>query len=211
MFKKILLGIMIVIFTSCSTNPPKLRESYIKNAINQYNQEHPICIQLIPQMDYKLTNKEIHFGDKEISIVRIDQHGKKVNKKAIAQMNILKKNKFYLQHYDEKWFDKYNNDVIYLAKYTLTSNGKKFMSENTGVCLGHAKVKKVIWFTPGVHDNSLILTNVSYSDSLEISKWGKDLLNNFNIDISDYYPVTDKKAVLFQTNNGWKDIRYLQK
>lgn len=211
MLKKILLVLVIIeILLGCSGRQ-KLNYSNIKNSINQYYKDNLFCVRLSPQVDYKLNNKKVYFGDKTIRIIRIDEYGKKINKRALSQMKVLKNNKFYTQYYDEKIVSDNKHEPMYLAKYVLTSKGEKFMSENKGLCIGTAKVKKVNWYTPEVNDKFLILTRVSYLESVDLLNWAKDLFRNFDTDLLDYHSPRNKEAVLFKTNKGWKDLRYIKK
>ncbi|MBR5675481.1 MAG: hypothetical protein IKX14_03450 [Neisseriaceae bacterium] len=197
--------IAAVTLTACG-NDGKQNEQAIKQAIENYNATHPLCMAVIPAVESGVTNV---LGSDLVRFVKMDGNGKRVNTQAVKQMSVLTNAGLYKKRKDEKSPE--IGKKAWVSVYELTEKGKKFTQGEMGnreLCVGSLSVQKVEWFSEPTADNGLTISRVSYQGKYRLHKWAEKALSLGNASVyKNLSQPTTQQAAVVKTNKGWIDIR----
>ncbi|MDO4640169.1 MAG: hypothetical protein Q4A84_00470 [Neisseria sp.] len=212
MKKTLLAALPVFLLAACSGNENQASESALKDGIESFAAEQGVCTPL-PLAILDVAGQPVRnnlVGEPKLSIADRNSEGKRINKEAMEQMEILTDAGIYRKA-DKKSVEQGDTEIKTVS-YQLTEKGAamlRFNSQGPVVCTGSLKVKKINWFTEPTPSNGMTVSKVSYQAELVPEKWMKKLLKsneNFEKQLTEPQEYT---ATMVKTNNGWHDIREL--
>ena len=184
-------------------------DKHIKQAIEDYNSTHPLCMAVIPAVESGMTNV---LGSDVVRFVKVDGKGKRVNTDAVKQMTALTNAGLYKKQKDEK--DNNIGKKSWVAVYHLTEKGQKFTDNTMGtrhLCVGTLAVQDVKWFSEPTADRGVTITHVAYQGKYHLYKWAEKVLTHGNSSLyKNLSQPIQSQTVLVKTNKGWIDARATQ-
>ncbi|MCV2503182.1 MAG: hypothetical protein N4Q30_03720, partial [Neisseriaceae bacterium] len=136
-----------------------------------------------------------------------DVDGKKVNKAAIEQMDILKKQGFYKETGTEKIQLQDNISTTYKV-WTLTDKGTRYFNGGSAVCIGHFEFSDMLYYSVPASSLGRHVSHVTYTVEPKIDRWAKPFLKVTDKNYEKYLgQEQEKSATFYLTNKGWKILR----
>lgn len=212
MKKAILPAAAALLLAACSGNDNDISESGLKKGIEKFAEKQGMCIpmplHILDTAGQPIANAAI--GSPKLLVTNRDSEGKRINKEAEEQMEILVDEGIYAEE-DKRTAEK-NDAVVKTMVYGLTEKGAALLQygpRGPVVCAGKVKVEKINWFTDPTPSNGMTVSKVSYQAELDPEKWMKKLINT-NDAWKKFSEEQEYSTTMVKTNNGWKDIRELR-
>ncbi|QRN41403.1 MAG: hypothetical protein GKC53_04560 [Neisseriaceae bacterium] len=206
MKKNILAVSALVLLGACSSGD-KISKKEVKKSISQIYKDEPICLRIRLALDDSEIIPNYRFGDQQIKIKYKDIDGKKVNKSAVEQMNILKKQGYYEEAGTEKIKLQDNISTTYKV-WNITDKGTQYFNGGSAVCVGHFEFSDLLYYSIPATSLGRQVSHVTYTVEPKIDRWAKPFLKITDKNYEKYLgKEQEKSATFYLTNKGWKILR----
>lgn len=211
MMKKILAMSAVLALAACGGDNTK---EQMKQAINEATELNKTCIPYalnVEQLAPQTTPLEGMFGANEVQILTRDANKKRVNEKAVKQMEQLVRADLYDEEKEKKVGEGENAQRV--SVYRLTERGREAIQKTpfgAGLCVATWRAEKINYYTEPTAVNGYTVSQVSYDAKIVPEKWAKSLLKADEHHKALLKETVEKNAMLVKTNDGWRDIRELK-
>lgn len=213
MVKKIaILGVTALTLAACGGDG--VNEGELRDVINEVGAR--VCVPFELEVRDRLPNESLQaskLGETEVKFLKRLENGKRVNEKAIKQMEALVRAGLYKAEKEQRvgTGDKAARYVV----YSLTERGVSEIEpilDKVTLCVGKRKVRKINYYTEPTSVDGLIVTNVSYIAKWQPEKWAGSLLKDYENNVHFEHMKQDevRNIRLMKTNKGWRSVDELR-
>lgn len=214
--KWLLMAVSAAVLAGCGGSQEASKGNF-KDAINDFAAQERVCLPIGLAMDTSDQSDTLSYGmlgDSQIRIPLQNTQGKKINKAALKQMEVLVDAKLYDKGEKGTQATAVGHEAVPVVVFNRTEKGsEQTMASPHGalLCLGTQKVTDVVLFTEPTPANGVTISKVVYEAKLVPEKWAQKLLKNSDDELQARLKEPQRQHVtLVLTNQGWRDLRQLR-